>query len=154
LIAEDLGYITPEVHNLRNLLGYPGMKVYQFDALKECINSDDMQQNVFYSGTHDNETLLEWMLKNRGSASCSPECLRTAAWTILQEIYDDSADWVIIPLQDMLGLGREARMNRPGTNHDNWRWRLKTQALTDELSLKMRNMAAASNRDSKERDGR
>ena len=154
LIAEDLGYITPEVHNLRNLLGYPGMKVYQFDALKECINSDDMQQNVFYSGTHDNETLLEWMLKNRGSASCSPECLRTAAWTILQEIYDDSANWVIIPLQDMLGLGREARMNRPGTNHDNWRWRLKTQALTDELSLKMRNMAAASNRDSKERDGR
>lgn len=146
LIAEDLGHITPEVHNLRNILGFPGTKVYQFNALKGCTDAEAMHQNVFYSGTHDNETLLEWILKNRGPADCSPEGLRSSAWTILQEIYDSSAAWVMIPMQDLLCLGQEARMNRPGTPVGNWLWRLKPQDLTEELSMQMRRMAFASHR--------
>lgn len=128
-IAEDLGYLTPEVHNLRNILGFPGMKVYQFEAasLKNEKNGEELRDTIYYSGTHDNDTLLSWCLNKQKKNSSRKQTLEE----ILGQIYQSSAPWVIIPLQDILGLDSEARMNTPGTVGGNWMWRMQGYDLTE-----------------------
>lgn len=150
LIAEDLGHITPEVHNLRNILGIPGMRVHQTSPIRVDEPAENIEHCVYYSGTHDHETLKEWVSKSREGDWNDPETLHSAVWEVLHDIYESKAPWVIFPLQDILGLGAEARMNRPGFAEGNWLWRLSPYALTGALAEQLRVTAEASGRIRKE----
>jgi 4-alpha-glucanotransferase len=133
VVAEDLGLITPEVEALKTRFGYPGMKILQFgflDGNAPFLPHNYEKHCVAFTGTHDNDTLLGFFGKadaDTVSRACrwldipGPELLRTAS---LRALWRSSADWVIIPMQDWLGLGDDARMNIPGTTGGNWRWRL------------------------------
>lgn len=156
-IAEDLGFLTPEVHNLKNVLGFPGMKVYQFEAPlqegKEAENPEleitGLENTVFYSGTHDNDTLLGWYRKKLykdNKAELPPEQRERVYKEILAKIYQSKAPWVIIPMQDILGLDSEGRMNTPGTVQGNWGWRLKDNDLTEDRLEWLRTIATESGR--------
>jgi 4-alpha-glucanotransferase len=131
LVAEDLGVITPEVEELRDRFGLPGMRVLQFafdgSPQNPYLPHNQARNSVVYTGTHDNDTTLGWY---RGldanvrqrlhdyfhcRAEDLPEALVGAA---LMSV----ADLAVIPLQDLLGLGSEARMNTPGTVAGNWKW--------------------------------
>jgi 4-alpha-glucanotransferase len=150
-IAEDLGFITPGVRNLKNILGLPGMRIYQFEesASDEAhvrghpIRLTDTEC-VYYSGTHDNDTLMGWY--GRGAADLSSAAREKLARRILQRIYESDAKWVIIPLQDILGLGSDARMNTPGTVDDNWTWRMEAGDLTPERAKWLRMTAVETGR--------
>jgi 4-alpha-glucanotransferase len=126
-IAEDLGIITPEVTALREACGYPGMKVYQFVSSEPVVRASKLIRRVAYPGTHDNDTLAGWIYENLFPAVLSQSF---DYWAFQQEflelIMDSQEAWVILPMQDILGLSAEARMNRPGVLGGNWRWRLKS----------------------------
>ncbi len=144
IIAEDLGIITPEVEQLRDQFNLPGMKVLQFafgdDAENPYLPHNYKNPNaVVYTGTHDNDTTIGWFstlsdwerekvqryLGHDGS---------DIAWELMRIAYKSAADMVVIPLQDILRLGSEARMNTPGTVGDNWAWRYRAEVLTEGLS--------------------
>lgn len=144
IMAEDLGHITPEVNNLRNILGFPGMLVYQFTPLDEKL-TPNLSRTIFYSGTHDNNTLLGWVLE-KGKAALSIKESREKVEDILKSIYQCEAPWVIFPMQDLLGLGQEARTNTPGTVEGNWLWQMEKNTLSDELALWMKKQAIESKR--------
>jgi 4-alpha-glucanotransferase len=130
-IAEDLGLITPEVRNLKNLFGFPGMKVFQFSP--QITGAGDTNF-VYYTGTHDNDTLVGW---------CRKQPQKYDYKVIMEEIYQSNAAWVIVPMQDILGLDSEARMNIPGTVYGNWEWRLDKSLLTEEVGRWLSEMAQA-----------
>jgi len=150
-ILEDLGEITPEVNVLTQILGYPGMKVLQFTPLAE-IERNDETNFVYYSGTHDNNTLLGWYEKNLQEventvdAASQKVSSRAACRRLIEEAYMGQAVWVILPVQDILGLGEEARMNVPGTIYGNWQWRLDQKLVTDEIKLWLRSLAERAKR--------
>ena len=138
IVAEDLGYIDSEVREVRSKYNLRGMKVLQF-AFDED-NSEYMPHNwerdtVAYTGTHDNPTLREW-LENLTEKQRN-RLLRYIGYaqgtdiidTLIRLTYMSVADTVIIPMQDILRLGEEARMNKPGRKKGNWRWRLKKDVL-------------------------
>jgi 4-alpha-glucanotransferase len=137
-IAEDLGYINEAVFNLRQQTGYPGMKIMQFGYGHDDNNVNlphffDHNQ-VVYTGTHDNATTQAWIDSLSGENKQlvfdyfdlhdSPTVDR-----ILQAAYASVARLVITPVQDLLGLGAEARMNEPGTSIGNWQWRLSPESF-------------------------
>jgi len=144
IIAEDLGIITEDVHELREYSGYPGMRVLQF-AFSPGDDSAYLPHNhikdcVVYTGTHDNATLREWAAK---AGKSEAEFARTYLGTnrknlpeqILKAALGSVAGTVIIPLQDYMGLGAESRINTPGTvSRRNWTWRLSRGDLTKALS--------------------
>ena len=152
VIAEDLGYLTPEVLKLVADTGYPGMKVLQF-AFDSREESDYLPHNypkncVVYTGTHDNDTTDSWFEE-------IPETDRTyacdylglpdlsaedAATALIRAALASVADTAIIPMQDWLGLGHEARINHPSTLGGNWRWRMEPDALTDRLAERIGRM--------------
>ncbi|MDP2361288.1 MAG: 4-alpha-glucanotransferase [bacterium] len=135
LIAEDLGLITPEVEALRRDLGLPGMKVLQFafftDARDPFLPHNYEKACVAYTGTHDNNTLVgffqreaneaqqAWMRRYLGLATDEELVAKS-----LEALWRSSADWVVAPMQDLLELDAEARMNLPGTTGGNWVWRM------------------------------
>ncbi|MCX7984745.1 MAG: 4-alpha-glucanotransferase [Bacteroidetes bacterium] len=132
IIAEDLGIVTPEVHTLRETFGFPGMRVLQF-AFTGGVDNEYLphryeRNTVVYTGTHDNDTTRGWYEK---ATEHERDFVRRYCQTSGQEIHWDLirlalqsvADIVIIPFQDVLGLGSEARMNTPGTVGGNWQWR-------------------------------
>jgi 4-alpha-glucanotransferase len=142
LIAEDLGVITPEVEALREQLHLPGMRILQFafgGAVEDRFLPHNFEPNtVVYTGTHDNDTTIGW------SQSLTHDELRflrryvpawedTIAWDLIRLAWESVADYAIAPLQDVLSLGREARMNLPGQPSGNWGWRLKEGQLTDAV---------------------
>ena len=140
-IAEDLGVITPAVDRLRDQLDLRGMKVLQFgfdDVDSRHLPDRYRARDVAYSGTHDNDTLIGW-LTTLDDATRARVCdyleadLRTSeselSRRLIRSLLESAAGLVILPLQDILALGSEARMNRPGTIYDNWRWRLPATAL-------------------------
>ncbi|SHN85285.1 4-alpha-glucanotransferase [Desulfitobacterium chlororespirans DSM 11544] len=131
VIAEDLGCITPEVNTLRAILGFPGMRVTQFSPLKEEGNYVD------YSGTHDNDTLLGWY---RSQGYSDKDSLAQVERTI-EELYQGNGAWVILPLQDILKLDSQARMNTPGTIKGNWQWRVERGTLTQKVCAQLRSLA-------------
>lgn len=147
IIAEDLGIITPEVEQLRDDFGFPGMKVLQF-AFDSGPGNPYLPENctknsVVYTGTHDNNTTLGWWReltdkqKNRVREYLNrrnPEI----PWEIIRLAMDNNADLCIIPCQDLLGLGEEARFNTPGHATGNWDWQMSLGALTDELADHLR----------------
>ena len=151
LIAEDLGLLTPEVVQLQRDSGYPGMKVLEFAFVPDEPSSylpHRYERNcICYSGTHDNETLRQWLeaLDDRTAAyvmeylgaKTREDCL----WGILRAGMASVADTFVAQMQDYLELGAEARMNEPGTvGAENWSWRVEESMLTNELADKIARM--------------
>jgi 4-alpha-glucanotransferase len=151
LLAEDLGVITPAVHRLRDSLGAPGMHVLQFAFDGRRGNPHRVENHrehaVAYTGTHDNDTAAGWWdslpqhVRDRtGLDPAEP------GWSLIRLAWSSRARLALAPLQDVLGLGSEARMNLPGTTRGNWSWRLEPGALTDELATRLRRETAAAGR--------
>jgi 4-alpha-glucanotransferase len=142
LIAEDLGVITPEVEALRRRFGLPGMRVLQFTfggfAEERFLPHNFTRPTVVYTGTHDNDTTLGWFAQlaeadRRAVRRYFPALEQNIAWDLIRAAWASVADLAIAPLQDVLSLGTEARMNYPGKAEGNWRWRCREEALLPEL---------------------
>ena len=143
LVAEDLGVITPPVVRLRHELGLPGMVVLQFQLGGGARNphrpENHPQQAVVYTGTHDNDTAVGWWEsltdRDRAASGLDPA---DPAWSLIAQAWESRAALAITPLQDVLRLGGEARMNLPGSEGGtNWRWRYGAKALTNELAREL-----------------
>jgi 4-alpha-glucanotransferase len=145
VVAEDLGVITDSVEALRDQLGVPGMAVLQFafedDPTNPFLPHNYRRNLVAYPGTHDNNTTVGWWtedLSSRNARKFARAYLRLDASTAevheqaLRVLMASVADRVVTPLQDVLGLGAEARMNTPGQPAGNWRWRFTPDQITDE----------------------
>jgi 4-alpha-glucanotransferase len=151
VIAEDLGVITPAVERLREDLGLPGMHVLQWgfsDAASSPHRLDNHRANgVVYTGTHDNDTVAGWWSSlstaERAATGLDPA---DPAWSLIELAYSSVAALAIVPMQDVLGLGSEARMNTPGAVTGNWSWRLDHGAADDELAGRLREAAEAAGR--------
>jgi len=143
LIAEDLGELDPPVTDLLILSGLPGMDIWQFTSEKmKRMSPEKIRSRIFYSGTHDNDTLLGWC---RQTCKSEDEA-RAKADGVLTELYSSAAPWVIVQLQDVLGLGSEARMNVPGTAEGNWHWRAQQGSLSEEKAERFRKLAEENGR--------
>jgi 4-alpha-glucanotransferase len=155
-IADDLGAITPDVVALLDQLQIPGTRVLQFEfSTKLEANSSPPAphpvRSVVYTGTHDNDTTAGWYAKLPGAQR---EALqkelgvnnRKVVWAMIGEALASQADTAIIPAQDLLELGSEARMNLPGMAKGNWRWRLKDGALTQQLAYRLRSITMTNGR--------
>jgi 4-alpha-glucanotransferase len=147
IIAEDLGVITPEVEELRDGLDFPGMKVLQFafggDPDDIYLPHNYTRHCVVYTGTHDNDTTLGWwralpaherqriqLYLGRDGSDISWDFIRLALASV--------ADWAIVPLQDIMSMGSEARMNTPGRAGGNWGWRYRADHLHDFVADRLR----------------
>jgi 4-alpha-glucanotransferase len=157
-IAEDLGLITPDVHALRDRFRVPGTRVLQFafdgHADNPYLPSNYVANTVVYTGTHDNPTTREWYeelpddqrgnfwswVKRPWGAS------HEAALALMSLAWSSIAALAIAPLQDVLNLGREARMNVPGRADGNWRWRCTEQMLAGPAFEGLRELTTASSR--------
>ena len=152
IIAEDLGFLTESVFQLLKDSGYPGMKVLQF-AFDSSEDSDYLtykyQRNcVVYTGTHDNDTTAGWFEKlSDGDREVALRYMNSfytpkeeQHWDLIALAMRSTADTCIIPVQDFLGLGSEARINMPSTLGDNWKWRMTKGAFSEELKEKIRRM--------------
>jgi len=144
--AEDLGYITPDVHSLRERLGIPGMAVLQFgfgDAGAHVhLPHTFTTEKVVYTGTHDNDTLRGWWANVTGDERRHVETYVGRSddgihWAMIRAAVNSVAGLCVIPLQDLLGLGSEARMNTPSLNNGNWRWRFAPEMLRPEFAEKL-----------------
>ncbi len=148
MIAEDLGYLTQEVLDLRNGSGYPGMKVLEFafdvkepaDYLPHTYTAN----SVVYTGTHDNMTMRQWFdTADEESRKYAVDYMRLTedegyVWGTIRTAFASVSDMCIVPMQDILDLGAEARMNFPGTLSDsNWTWRIKDGIITLALAEKL-----------------
>jgi 4-alpha-glucanotransferase len=157
-VAENLGVITPDVEALRNRFGFPGMAILQFAFGTDPQAPDFRPHNygrnlVAYTGTHDNDTTVGWWTGGAGHSTRSQEDiarerdyarrylrLDTGAvhWEFIRGVLASVADTAIVPAQDVLGLGSEARMNQPGIASGNWRWQLHPGQFTAELARRLR----------------
>ena len=150
VLAEDLGIITPEVEALRDHFEFPGMKILQFafgsDPGNPYLPFNYLRNFVVYTGTHDNDTTVGWFNqlsdheKNavlRYLGCTSPEGIH---WDLIRLALSSVANQAIIPLQDILGLGGEARMNVPSQAEGNWAWRYESEALTDEVRDRLKTL--------------
>jgi 4-alpha-glucanotransferase len=161
IIAEDLGVITPEVDALRDQLSFPGMRVLQF-AFGTDPKADDYKPHnytrncVVYTGTHDNNTTIGWFKgtdvedstqsreERETEAQLALKYAGTAGheinWDFIRLALMSVADTAVIPLQDVLGLGSEARMNLPGTTEGHWCWRFLPDTLTEEIRSRLKEL--------------
>ncbi len=153
--AEDLGYITPEVHALRERLQIPGISVLQFgfgDEGAHIYLPHRSAGKVIYTGTHDNDTVAGWWRsgaaehERRNAEAYVGRCEDGIHWAFIRAAQGSPASLSIIPLQDVLGLGSEARMNTPSLHGGNWRWRFDPGRLTSELAAKLALLAEVSDR--------
>jgi 4-alpha-glucanotransferase len=154
-LAEDLGTITPEVQALREQFGLPGMLIAQFGFDGSSDNPylpvNHVERAVLYSGTHDNDTVVGWYRSLNDGArgyvqrvlGCGPDDVPGA---LLGSVWQSRAETVIFPLQDLLGLGSEARMNIPSTVSGNWTWRFSWEQVPTALAAACREASAASGR--------
>jgi 4-alpha-glucanotransferase len=150
IVVEDLGEITEDVLELRDQLGYPGMKVLQFafdsGPTNPYLPHNHVANAIVYTGTHDNDTTVGWWetvgdqtrhyLRQYLSVEGSD-----IGWDLIRAAYRSVADLAIVPVQDVLGLGSDARMNFPGRSDGNWAWRLLPGQLTDEHAEHLRDLA-------------
>ena len=153
MIAEDLGFLTQEVLDLRDASGYPGMKIleFAFDSREpsEYLPHTYPQNSVCYTGTHDNMTMRQWF------DTATPEAIAYASeymklseqeglvWGVIRTAMSSVSDWAIIQMQDYLDLGGDARMNFPGKcDGTNWVWRAKEGFASHELAQRIRAMTA------------
>jgi 4-alpha-glucanotransferase len=149
VIAEDLGVITPEVEKLRDDYNLPGLRILQFAFGTDPMSGTFLPENyvansIAYSGTHDNDTVVGWFASEAGAGSTrSAEEIEAERkitldyfgtdgseihWDFIRSLYRSSAGATIVPVQDLLGLGSEARMNTPGVASGSWAWRLTDSA--------------------------
>jgi 4-alpha-glucanotransferase len=160
IIAEDLGVITPDVETLRDNFGFPGMRILQFGFSSDTKNIDlphNYHKNVVvYTGTHDNDTAVGWFSSVAGAGSTRDAqqiererefCLtylntdgKEINWDFIRAVFASVANTAVVPLQDVLGLGTEARMNLPNSTEGNWAWRVKADVLTDELAMRLKEL--------------
>ena len=161
LVAENLGVITPEVESLRHEFGFPGMSVLQFafgtDPQAPGFRPHNyVREMVAFTGTHDCDTTVGWWTsQGRGESTRTAEDMRAErAYTrrylntdgshihrdFIRALHASVANTVIIPLQDVLGLGSESRMNQPATLSGNWRWRVRREMLTRESASQLRTL--------------
>ena len=162
IVAENLGLITPEVEALRAQFGYPGMSILQFafGGVEGDVNDFKphryVQESVVYTGTHDNDTTVGWWSSEPGKDSTRSAAdiekehayarryLNTDGrgmhWTLIRAALASVADTVLVPMQDILGLGSAARMNLPGRQSGNWQFRFSWSQLTPELTQRLREL--------------
>ena len=151
--AEDLGLITPEVEKLRDTFDFPGMKVLQFGFDDQGPDNPYLPINysrncVCYTGTHDNDTTQGWWAQLdaahrqlvRDYVGSDTEPLH---WAMARLAMSSVADSVVIPMQDLIGLGSDARMNVPGRADGNWSWRYPADALSEDVATRLATMTAA-----------
>jgi 4-alpha-glucanotransferase len=160
ILAEDLGVITPDVEELRDDFRLPGMRILQFafsDTVNNHLPHNHVRNAVVYSGTHDNDTCVGWFNSVAGAGSTrdvtqiSRErayCLEYLSsdgteihWDFIRAAMASVANMAIVPVQDVLGLDSNARMNLPASTSGNWNWRLQQGALTREHSDRLRELA-------------
>ena len=161
IVAEDLGVITPEVTALRDRHQLPGMRVLQFDVCDAGFELSDVSENsICYTGTHDNDTTIGWFNGSPDDMRSAPEiaatqeaALRvsggrteTVHTDLIRAAFSTAARIAIVPLQDYLGLGSEARINTPGTSAGNWRWRVIDTQLSPDICDNIASMVSASGR--------
>jgi 4-alpha-glucanotransferase len=155
LVAEDLGVITPEVEELRVRFGLPGMKVLQFafdgDPDNVYLPRHHGEQNVVYTGTHDNDTTLGWWRladarTHEQVRSCLVDPDEEMPWALVRLALGSTARLSVVPAQDLLGLGSESRMNTPGTAEGNWSWRAPADAFDHRLATRVRALVEAADR--------
>ncbi|MBZ5719341.1 MAG: 4-alpha-glucanotransferase [Acidobacteriia bacterium] len=154
--AEDLGYITPEVHALRERHQIPGLAVLQFGFgdtgshiyLPHRLTPD----RVVYTGTHDNDTTLGWWHsgasehERRAAQAYVGQCEDGMNWALIRLAQNSVASLSVVPLQDVLGLGSEARLNTPSVKAGNFRWRYRPEMLTREVAEKLARLAEVTDR--------
>lgn len=161
IIAEDLGVITPDVVALREEFGFPGMRILQFGFGSDSKNID-LPHNyvpnvVAYTGTHDNDTTAGWFesVAGEGSTRTAKQiehertfCLNylntkgeEIHWDFIRTVQASVANTAIVPLQDLLGLGTEARMNLPNSTEGNWAWRFEPGALTGDIATRLKELS-------------
>jgi 4-alpha-glucanotransferase len=151
LIAEDLGVITPPVYRLRDAFGLPGMVVLQWAWGGPPTNlhapANHRENAVVYTSTHDTDTAVGWFrsLTRRRQAATGLDPA-DPSWGLIDVAMHSRARLAVVPAQDVLGLGSEARMNHPGHVYGNWRWRLERGQLTDELAARLREQTAGGRR--------
>lgn len=148
-VAEDLGVITPEVERLRRRFDLPGMRILQFafgdTGSNPYLPHNHERRSVVYTGTHDNDTTLGWYrslddqqrTRVHEYLGCGPDGVVHA---MLRAALASVADLAVVPLQDLLGLGSEARMNTPGTTQGNWRWAFGWQQIPADFTTRWRHM--------------
>jgi 4-alpha-glucanotransferase len=157
LVAEDLGLITPEVEALRDGLKLPGMRVLQFawdgSADNPHLPANTPANALAYTGTHDNDTTAGWWAEAGADERARVRAalgLRSGGadlhWALIRTVLDSPAKWAIVPAQDVLGLGSEARMNTPGLAAGNWGWRLPRGAPGPDAARRLREATHASGR--------
>ncbi|MGL6170185.1 MAG: 4-alpha-glucanotransferase, partial [Fusobacteriaceae bacterium] len=151
IIAEDLGFLTPAVEKLLKDSEYPGMKIllFAFDSKEEndYLPNKYPKNSVAYTGTHDNRTVLGWY------QNCDPEDKESCEkylekmpevksweinWKFIEAVWSTKSQLALAQMQDILGLGDEARMNTPSTSENNWQWRLKSSQLTEDLAQRLK----------------
>jgi 4-alpha-glucanotransferase len=172
IIAEDLGVITPDVEALRDGFGFPGMRILQFGFSSDTKNTDlphNYHKNVVvYTGTHDNDTAVGWFssVAGEGSTRDAAQIERERAfclkylnttgeeihWDFIRAVLASVANTAIVPLQDVLGLGTEARMNLPNSTAGNWNWRLQADALTAQIRERLKELTELYGRSVGEKD--
>ena len=152
MIAEDLGFLTQEVLDMRDDSGLPGMKVleFAFDSREpsEYLPHTYPQNSVCYTGTHDNMTMRQWFdTATKEAVEYATEYMSLSereglVWGVIRTAMASVSDLCVVQLQDYLDLGGEARMNFPGTQSDaNWTWRLTEGHLTDALAERIKKLA-------------
>jgi 4-alpha-glucanotransferase len=157
IIAEDLGFITEEVKALRDGLGLPGMRILQFafdasesgtafDPKNSFLPHNYTEHCAAYTGTHDNDTLAGWISRASDAERRYVELYLgysppDPARALIRELMKSIAAWVIFPLQDILGLGSEARMNMPSTLGGNWTWRMTEGSFTPKIARGLAEMS-------------
>lgn len=158
--AEDLGVITPDVEELRDGFGFPGMRILQFafggDTTNHDLPHNYIKNAVTYTGTHDNDTTVGWFNSGVGAGSTRDNaqinrehnfCLeylnsdgREIHWDFIRAAWASVADTAIVPMQDLLGLGNDARMNLPASTVGNWNWRCVEGDFSDEIAERLRKL--------------
>lgn len=160
IVAENLGFITPDVEALRTRYGLPGMAILQFafgtdPQAPGFLPHNYTRDRVAYTGTHDNDTIQGWARGSAHDSTRTPEDIEKERryaeaylradgeqlhWAAIRAVLASVAEMAIIPVQDVLGLGSDARMNIPGQPSGNWRWRLSDGALTAAHAARLRDL--------------
>ncbi|MEO7672976.1 MAG: 4-alpha-glucanotransferase [Pyrinomonadaceae bacterium] len=158
--AEDLGVITPDVERLRDSLGLPGMRILQFafggDPKNHDLPHNYLSNCVAYTGTHDNDTTVGWWLSQAGAGSTRDAaeitrereyCLEYLGsdggqihWDFIRAVWASVANTAITPMQDILGIGTEARMNLPASTSGNWQWRMDKNAISGDITKRLKKL--------------
>ncbi len=158
--AEDLGVITPDVEELRDSFGFPGMRILQFafggDPKNHDLPHNYINNSVAYTGTHDNDTTVGWFNSGAGKGSTRDDsqirrehdfCLNyldsngdEINWDFIRTVWSSVSASAVAPMQDLLGLGNDARMNLPASTIGNWNWRCRESDFLDEIAERLRNL--------------